>query len=55
MYDFLKRTSIVQCDEASFGRLGPNTVILADAEALPAHARSAAIRLGQPCGRLRSI
>lgn len=48
MYDFLKRTSIVQCDEASFGRLGPNTVILADAEALPAHARSAAIRLSQP-------
>ncbi|HYG27350.1 MAG TPA: histidinol dehydrogenase, partial [Caulobacteraceae bacterium] len=45
LYDFLKRTSIVRCDEASFGRLGPHTVALAEAEGLPAHARSAAIRL----------
>jgi histidinol dehydrogenase len=44
--DFLKRTSIVKCDEAAFGRLGPATVALADAEGLPAHARSAAVRLG---------
>jgi histidinol dehydrogenase len=47
MYDFLKRTSIVKCDEASFARLGPHTVALAEAEGLPAHARSAAMRLGQ--------
>jgi histidinol dehydrogenase len=47
LYDFLKRTSIVKCDEASFTRLGPATVALAEAEGLPAHARSAAIRLGQ--------
>jgi histidinol dehydrogenase len=47
LYDFLKRTSIVKCDEAAFGRLGPHTVALAEAEGLPAHARSAAIRLGQ--------
>ena len=46
VYDFLKRTSIVKCDAASFGRLGPHTVALAKAEGLPAHARSAAIRLG---------
>jgi histidinol dehydrogenase len=47
LYDFLKRTSIVKCDEAAFARLGPATVALAEAEGLPAHARSAAIRLGQ--------
>lgn len=45
LYDFLKRTSIVKCDEAAFGRLGPHTEALAQAEGLPAHARSAAIRL----------
>lgn len=47
LYDFLKRTSIVKCDEAAFARLAPATVALAEAEGLPAHARSAAIRLGQ--------
>jgi histidinol dehydrogenase len=47
LYDFIKRTSIVKCDEAAFARLAPSTVALADAEGLPAHARSAAIRLGQ--------
>jgi len=45
LYDFLKRTSIVKCDEAAFERLGPHTVALAQAEGLPAHARSASIRL----------
>jgi histidinol dehydrogenase len=47
LYDFLKRTSIVRCDEAAFARLAPATVALAEAEGLPAHARSAAIRMGQ--------
>ncbi len=47
LYDFIKRTSIVKCDEAAFAALGPATVALADAEGLPAHARSAAIRLGR--------
>jgi len=47
LYDFLKRTSIVKCDAESFGRLAPATIVLAEAEGLPAHARSAAIRLGQ--------
>jgi len=47
LYDFLKRTSIVKCDEAAFARLAAATIALADAEGLPAHARSAAIRLGQ--------
>ena len=45
IYDFLKRTSIVKCDAASFGILGPHTAALAQAEGLPAHALSAAIRL----------
>jgi histidinol dehydrogenase len=47
LYDFIKRTSIVKCDEAAFAVLGPHTVALAEAEGLPAHARSAAIRLGR--------
>ncbi len=47
LYDFIKRTSIVKCDAAAFAILGPPTVALAEAEGLPAHARSAAIRLGQ--------
>ena len=45
IYDFLKRTSLVRCDEKSFAVLGPHTVALARAEGLPAHARSAEIRL----------
>jgi len=45
IYDFIKRTSIVKCDAASFGILGPHTVALAKAEGLPAHALSASIRL----------
>ena len=47
IYDFLKRTSMVKCDEAAFARLAPATVALAEAEGLPAHARSVAIRMGQ--------
>src|SRR5882757_8310914 len=47
LYDFLKRTSMVKCDQAAFAVLGPPTVALAEAEGLPAHARSAAIRFGR--------
>ena len=47
LYDFLKRTSILSLSEEAFAILGPPTVALADAEGLPAHARSAALRLGQ--------
>ncbi|MDP1616760.1 histidinol dehydrogenase [Phenylobacterium sp.] len=47
IYDFIKRTSFVKCDEVAFQALGPATVALAEAEGLPAHARSAALRLGQ--------
>ncbi|HEY3697033.1 histidinol dehydrogenase [Phenylobacterium sp.] len=47
IYDFIKRTSIVKCDAAAFDALAPATVALAEAEGLPAHARSAAIRQGR--------
>ena len=47
IYDFLKRTSIVECSPEAFAALGPATVVLAEAEGLPAHARSAAVRLGR--------
>ncbi|MCA6263033.1 histidinol dehydrogenase, partial [Phenylobacterium sp.] len=45
LYDFLKRTSLVRAGEGGFAILGPPTVALAEAEGLPAHARSAALRL----------
>jgi histidinol dehydrogenase len=49
IYDFLKRTSVVRCTPTSFRELGPPTVALAQAEGLPAHALSAALRL-EPSG-----
>ena len=47
VFDFLKRTSIIKCDAEAFAQLAPATVTLAEAEGLPAHARSAAIRLNR--------
>ena len=47
IYDFLKRTSIIRCDAESFARLAGPTIALANAEGLPAHARSASIRLNR--------
>jgi histidinol dehydrogenase len=47
LYDFLKRTSITRCDAEAFARLAPHTIALATAEGLPAHARSASIRLNR--------
>ncbi len=44
IYDFIKRTSIVKCSPGAFSILGPHTAVLAKAEGLPAHARSATIR-----------
>ncbi|ODU21141.1 MAG: histidinol dehydrogenase [Sphingomonas sp. SCN 67-18] len=43
--DFMKRTSFLACDAASIARIGPAAVALAEAEGLPAHARSVAERL----------
>ncbi len=45
IYDFLKRTSLIQCDVEAFAKLAGATIALAEAEGLPAHARSASIRL----------
>lgn len=45
--DFMKRTSFLQLDEPALAAIGPAAVALAEAEGLPAHARSVAIRLGQ--------
>ena len=45
--DFMKRTSFLACDADSIRRIGPAAVALADAEGLPAHGRSVALRLGQ--------
>lgn len=45
--DFMKRTSFIQMGEAAMGAIGPAAVALAEAEGLPAHARSVAVRLGQ--------
>jgi histidinol dehydrogenase len=47
IYDFIKRSSIIRCDAESFARLAGPTIALAEAEGLPAHARSASIRLNR--------
>ena len=44
--DFVKRTSLVACNEESLRRIGPAAISLAEAEGLDAHALSVAIRLG---------
>jgi len=43
--DFMKRTSFLACDEAALRAIGPAAVALAEAEGLPAHARSVSLRL----------
>jgi histidinol dehydrogenase len=43
--DFMKRTSFLALDEAGLAAIGPAAVALANAEGLPAHAKSVAIRL----------
>ena len=48
VYDFLKRTTWVESNAAALAAIGPAAVALAEAEGLQAHARSVAMRLGQP-------
>ncbi|HKT75872.1 MAG TPA: histidinol dehydrogenase [Sphingobium sp.] len=43
--DFMKRTSFLSLDAAAIGTIGPAAVALAEAEGLPAHAASVALRL----------
>ena len=42
--DFMKRTSFIQLDEAALRAIGPAAVAMAEAEGLPAHARSVDVR-----------
>nr|WP_298926552.1 histidinol dehydrogenase [uncultured Erythrobacter sp.] len=42
--DFMKRTSFLGLDEASFAKIGPAAATLAHAEGLPAHAKSVELR-----------
>ena len=46
VYDFQKRSSIIECSPAAAERLAPTASALARAEGLTAHARSAEVRLG---------
>ncbi|MEQ8662838.1 MAG: histidinol dehydrogenase, partial [Gammaproteobacteria bacterium] len=46
VYDFQKRSSIIECSAAGAAALGPVAAVLASAEGLDAHARSAAYRAG---------
>ncbi|MEO7688621.1 MAG: histidinol dehydrogenase [Sphingomonas sp.] len=43
--DFMKRTSFLQLDQAALAAIGPAAIALANAEGLPAHAKSVALRL----------
>jgi histidinol dehydrogenase len=45
--DFMKRTTLVRCTPESLSEIGPAAVALAEAEGLPAHARSVSIRLNR--------
>jgi len=44
--DFMKRTSFIELSEAALAAIGPAAIALAEAEGLPAHARSIEVRLG---------
>jgi histidinol dehydrogenase len=46
--DFMKRTTLLGCDEASFRKLGPAAARLARGEGLEAHAQAVLRRLGRP-------
>ncbi len=43
--DFMKRTSFIALDKAGLKAIGPAAIALAEAEGLPAHARSVKVRL----------
>jgi histidinol dehydrogenase len=43
--DFLKRTTLLACDPGTIAKIGPDAIVLAEAEGLDAHARSIAARL----------
>jgi histidinol dehydrogenase len=43
--DFMKRTSFISLDAEALGKIGPAAIALAEAEGLPAHAKSVELRL----------
>jgi histidinol dehydrogenase len=43
--DFMKRTTLLGCDDGSLSQIGRHAIALADSEGLDAHARSIAVRL----------
>jgi histidinol dehydrogenase len=43
--DFMKRTSFIELDAEALQRIGPAAIALAEAEGLPAHAKSVELRL----------
>ncbi|MEI9886433.1 MAG: histidinol dehydrogenase [Rhizomicrobium sp.] len=45
--DFMKRTTLLECDPATIAKIGPEAIALAEAEGLDAHARSIAARLNR--------
>ncbi len=48
--DFMKRSSMIECNAEGLRAIGPQAVQLARAEGLDAHALSIAIRLNEPAG-----
>jgi histidinol dehydrogenase len=48
--DFMKRSSLIECDAEGLRAIGPEAVTLARAEGLDAHALSISIRLNAPAG-----
>jgi histidinol dehydrogenase len=51
VFDFLKRSSIIEASPAALGDTGPDAVVLAKAEGLDAHALSISLRLNGSGGR----
>jgi histidinol dehydrogenase len=49
--DFMKRTTLLRCEVSTVAALGPDAIVLAEAEGLEAHARSIAARLNLKDGR----
>jgi len=45
VYDFLKRITYLECNQAALQKIGQSAVTLAETEGLPAHAGSVAVRL----------
>ncbi|MGB1361285.1 MAG: histidinol dehydrogenase [Alphaproteobacteria bacterium] len=43
--DFMKRTSILKCDEENINQIGEDAILIAQCEGLDAHAKSIAVRL----------